>query len=117
MIIRKSSFFQELDKVEEEVRRVLSLEFKRRKDLVKKIEKDVGMFHYVCQIYAHTEVRVQQFINNYAMIILLLCKILCHFKSLTPSKSMPKAKPPYVRTGTHEHIRVKDILTKKQHVF
>ena len=42
------------------------------------------------------------------------------FASLTPSKSIPqksnddfKEKYSYIRVGTHEPMRIKDILTKK----
>ena len=45
---------------------------------------------------------------------------LCHYKSLTPSKSMPqmsnhdfKGKCPYIHAGTIEPMRIKDILKKK----
>ena len=50
---------------------------------------------------------------------LVLCKILCHFKSVTPSKSMPqksnhdfKEKHPNIWAGTLEPMRIKDVLTK-----
>ena len=48
-----------------------------------------------------------------------LCNILCHYKHLTPSKSMPqqnnhdlKEKCPYIHAGTMEPMRIKDILIK-----
>ena len=53
------------------------------------------------------------------MIVLILCKILCHCKSLTPSKSMSQKSNhdfkeiyPYIRAGTFEPMCIKDILTK-----
>ena len=55
---------------------------------------------------------------------LLLCKFLCHYMSLTPSKSMPqksnhdfKEKYPYIRVGTLEPLRIKAILTQKNSCF
>ena len=48
--------------------------------------------------------------------LLLLCKILSHFKSLTPSKSMPQKrnqdfhkKCSYIREGTLEPMRITNI--------
>ena len=53
------------------------------------------------------------------MIVLPGCRIFSHHKSLTPSKSIPnknnhdfKEKYPYVRAGTLEPMRIKEILTK-----
>ena len=50
--------------------------------------------------------------------VLLLCKILCHYKSLTPPKSMFQKnnynltdKYPYVPEGTLKPMRIKDVLT------
>ena len=52
------------------------------------------------------------------MIVLASLQNLCHYKSLTPSKSMLQnsdndcnEKYPYVPKGTLEPMRIKDILT------
>ena len=53
---------------------------------------------------------------------LLLSKIVCHYKSLAPFKSMPtkksnhhfKGKCPYIHAGTIKPMRIKDILTKNR---
>ena len=53
------------------------------------------------------------------MIVLLFCKTLCHYKSLTPSESMPqknnrdfKGKYPDVRVGTL--VSMRNNLDQKQ---
>ena len=50
--------------------------------------------------------------------IVVLCKILCHYKSLTPSKLIPHKrnhdstkKYPNIKAGTYEPMRIKDTLT------
>ena len=50
---------------------------------------------------------------------LVLCKILCHYKSLAPSKSMPQKRNhdfteryPNIKVGTYKPMRIKDILIK-----
>ena len=55
------------------------------------------------------------------MIVFASLQILCHYKSLTPSKSLPqksnydfKGKYHYVRAGTIEIMHIKDILTKNR---
>ena len=53
------------------------------------------------------------------IVFLLFCKILSHYMSLTPSKSIPqksnhdfKEKYPYVRAVAIKPMCIKDILTK-----
>ena len=53
------------------------------------------------------------------MTVLAFISILCHCKSLMPSKSMSQKsnhnfmkKYPYIRIGTLKPMRIKDILTK-----
>ena len=52
---------------------------------------------------------------------LVLCKILWHYKSLAPSKSMPQKRnhdfterSPSIKAGTYEPTRIKDILIQNQ---
>ena len=55
--------------------------------------------------------------------LLVLCKILSHFKALTPSKSMPRKinhdfteRYPNIKAGTYKPMRIRDILTKNRFV-
>ena len=48
-------------------------------------------------------------------------QILCHYKSLTPSKSMPQKRNQdfmerylNIKAGTYKPMRIKDILTKNR---
>ena len=53
--------------------------------------------------------------------MIVFCKILCHYKSLTPSKSMQQKSNyesrvtyPYIWAGTIEPMRIKNIWTKNR---
>ena len=46
------------------------------------------------------------------MIVLVLCKILCHYESLTPFKLMPKRRNHDFKGNTIVPMQSKDILTK-----
>ena len=59
--------------------------------------------------------------NHLSMIFLVLCKILCNYKSLAPSKSIPQKRNhdfteryPNTKAGTYEPMRNKDILIKNR---
>ena len=56
--------------------------------------------------------------------MIMIASLHCHYKSLTPSKSMPqksnhdfKEKYPYVRAGTFEPMCIEDILTRSRFFF